>query len=181
MPTRIVTLGREKRLATLARKIFSIEGPNSAELQLRIEAALLRANPQLARKEAFQSGATIVVPQLPGLLPKPVVDEARADSKGLTNEAKFRLKVSGMRIEEQFRVSNEMAQKTLALVASEEFRTGIRESFPDVEPLIDAAQVAIEKRESENTARKAILQNAILKAIETVESLRALAERTRSV
>ena len=180
MPTRIVTLGREKRIATLARKIFSIEGPNSAELQLRAEAALLRANPQLARKEAFQSGATIVVPQLPDLESKPVVDEARADSKGLTNEATFRLKVSGIRIEEQFRVSNEMTQKTLALVTSEAFQTEIRESLPDAEPLIKAAQVAIEKRESENSAKNARLQEAISKAIETVESLRTLAEQARN-
>ncbi|MEO0914970.1 MAG: hypothetical protein AAFY59_18635, partial [Pseudomonadota bacterium] len=67
MPTRIATLGRERRIATLARRVFEIEGPPRGEEQRRAEAALLRANPQLATAEGFRPGAAVVVPAVAGL------------------------------------------------------------------------------------------------------------------
>ena len=67
MPVKLATIGRQRTVAGLAKSIFGLK--NEPELQARAEAALIRANPQLAEDGRLTAGATIVVPDVPGLRP----------------------------------------------------------------------------------------------------------------
>ncbi|HYE29034.1 MAG TPA: hypothetical protein VEA61_12500 [Allosphingosinicella sp.] len=68
MPIRITKVGRQRSLAGLAKALFDTKG--SAELQERAEAALLRANPQLAAEGGLKAGATVIVPTVRDLRAK---------------------------------------------------------------------------------------------------------------
>ena len=67
MATAIARIGREKRLATLAKNLYVIEGDEATELQRRAERALLRQNPCLAAADGFAAGRMRLVPPVPGL------------------------------------------------------------------------------------------------------------------
>lgn len=68
MPIRITTIGRQRTVAGLAKALFDTKG--SAALQERAEAALLRANPQLAQEGGIKAGLSIIVPAVRDLIPK---------------------------------------------------------------------------------------------------------------
>jgi hypothetical protein len=67
-PIRIAQVGRQRSVAGLAKALFDTKG--SAALQERAEAALLRANPQLAAEGGIRSGATIIVPAVRDVPPR---------------------------------------------------------------------------------------------------------------
>jgi hypothetical protein len=67
MPISIVQVNRERSLSGLAKRVYRIEGPGSAELTRRAEAALLAANPHLSERTSFRAGVTVLVPDVPGL------------------------------------------------------------------------------------------------------------------
>lgn len=62
MPIRITKIGRQRTIAGLAKALFDTKG--SAALQERAEAALLRANPQLAQEGGIKAGLSIIVPKV---------------------------------------------------------------------------------------------------------------------
>lgn len=65
MPITLATVKRQRTVAGLAKSIFGLK--NEPELQARAEAALIRANPHLSGEGRLTAGATIVVPEVPGL------------------------------------------------------------------------------------------------------------------
>lgn len=65
---RIIAFRGETTLSALADKVFADLTPDSRP---EAEAALLRANPQLARLDRLAPGAVLTVPRVPGLKPRP--------------------------------------------------------------------------------------------------------------
>ncbi|HVQ07047.1 MAG TPA: hypothetical protein VMS43_01295 [Allosphingosinicella sp.] len=68
MPVRITKIGRQRTVAGLAKALFDTKG--SAALQGRAEAALLRANPELAKEGGIKAGMTLIVPRVRDLAAK---------------------------------------------------------------------------------------------------------------
>ncbi|MCB1312593.1 MAG: hypothetical protein KDK29_12265 [Sedimentitalea sp.] len=95
----IARIGREKTLATLARKLFHLDEAGPEEQQ-RAERALLEANPQLARREAYVAGQMIMVPHVAGLRRTDRVDLAGADPEAATTEALARLEAGARQLKE---------------------------------------------------------------------------------
>jgi hypothetical protein len=62
MPMTITRIARERTLATLVRNLFVFEGRDAAAQAKRAETALLRANPHLADRAAFTTGAVVAIP-----------------------------------------------------------------------------------------------------------------------
>ncbi|HYJ81690.1 MAG TPA: hypothetical protein VEW26_02470 [Allosphingosinicella sp.] len=76
MPIRITKVGRQRTVSGLAKALFETKG--SAALQERAEAALLKANPQLATEGGLKAGATVIVPSVRDVAPKAEAPAAAA-------------------------------------------------------------------------------------------------------
>lgn len=180
MPTRIATLGRERRIATLARRVFEIEGPTGGEEQVRAEAALLRANPQLATAEGFRPGLVVVVPAVAGLRLTEAVAVARADARGLTEETRLRLQAGSALIGERFAQSEQRSEELQAQLTSTAFQREVRRALPEALVLARQATARLEEEREVNKERRAVFASGISEALEAVEALQALAEEARN-
>ncbi|QHQ36664.1 hypothetical protein [Algicella marina] len=180
MPTRIATLGRERRIATLARRVYRIEGTGSAESQRLAEAALLRANPRLATPEGFRNGAAIVVPAVRGLELAEAVLATRAAPEDLAGETRLRLQASASRIEGRFVAAEASAAASLQQIQDPAFRRTLARTLPEAEELVATAERNIAQRRSENAERNGLFQEALTEAISAVEVLQKLAESARN-
>ncbi|WP_299706810.1 hypothetical protein [uncultured Tateyamaria sp.] len=180
MPTRIATLGRERRIATLARRVFDIEGRPRGEAQRRAEMALLRANPQLATEAGFRPGASIVVPTVVGLRPTEAVSMARADARGLTEEARLRLQTGSAVITSRFALSEQRSKALRAQLSSRAFRQEVKEALPEALPLAEAANARLEEEQATNRERSAAFQAGIEQALDAVQALQDLVEQEQN-
>lgn len=180
MPTRIAILGRERRIATLARRVYRIEGADNAEAQRLAEAALLRANPRLATAEGFRTGAAIVVPAVSGLQLADAVQTSRAVPKDLAAETRLRLQASASRIEGRFGAAETSAAQSLEKLQDPAFRRTLARTLPQAEELVATAERNIAKRRAENAQRKDIFRQALSDAVAAVETLQQLADSARN-
>jgi hypothetical protein len=177
---RIATLGRERSIATLAKNAYKIVGRDSAKLQLRAEAALLRANPHLATAEGFRYGSAVLVPNVKGLQFSDTVAVSRPDASGLTDETSLRLKAGAARIEESFQRFEKSAETKLELLDNTRFRSEFKKISPEADRLVAQSREQLKKSQVENKTKRASLQTAISNALEIIETLQKLAARTRT-
>ncbi|WP_380874655.1 hypothetical protein ACFB49_00430 [Sphingomonas sp. DBB INV C78] len=78
MPIRIATIGRQRTVTGIAKAVFDVKGP---EALARAEAALIRANPQLADEGGIRPGGRIIVPPVRELRPAAPEAAETADAK----------------------------------------------------------------------------------------------------
>lgn len=179
MPTtRIATLGRERTLATLARKVFQIDtGRGSADILRRAEAALLRANPRLSDPDGFRPGGTIVVPVLPGVDLSADVTVAAANGDGLGSETGLRLQAAAGRIEDAFTQAARARQELLARVGDRRFLTEAAQNLPEAGDLLrrTADRLRREEAQAEETSQR--LQAGVAAAAEALDRLEGMARR----
>lgn len=174
MPTSIARIGTERNLASLARNLFVIEGENRAEMQRRAERALLRANPQLTRPEAFVEGALIIVPNVTGLRLTARISNGETSIDGLLEQTLARLEIAARTIDDGFRNSDERRNASLQLAENEGFREGARKAFPDSLELIESAVKSLTEEERASSARARALRSAVESAISEIKRLNAL-------
>lgn len=179
MPTTIATIGRERTVARLARRLYQIKGRGSAELQARAEAALIAANPRLASAEGFRTGAHIVVPPVKGLLRTEEVSSADADDKGLTRETTLRLQALGSRAEDSFRRASEDRKQTLQRLNDREFVAKARAALPESVKHIEGARDRLNREEEQAAKLAKQFQNAVFEALEGVKVLDALGRKSK--
>lgn len=164
MPTRIAKIGREKTIATLAKRIYAIEGSDSAIRQRQAEKALLAANPRLARREGFRSGAAINIPKVAGLDLKSEIEVAKPDGKGIISESNLRLQLMSSRIEDGFRTSLTRKEQAIEKLSDRRFVTQAVKALPGNRRLLTTAadnlkaQTVKDQQEAERF--EAILQQA---------------------
>jgi hypothetical protein len=169
MPRTVASVGREKTVATLARNLFVVDGPYSADLQRRAESALLAANPRLAK--GLEPGATVVVPAVPGLGPSARATAASADLDGLLTETATRLKAAAASIENGFARSQERTEAALALIGQSRFLAAAAKALPASGPLLEEAGKALENQREAEKARRAEVAGAIDKALAELDAL----------
>ena len=177
MPTSIATLGRERTIATLARRLYQFEGRGTNEAQRRAQAALIAANPRLSTTNGFRAGDQIVVPAVTGLKRTGNVRTSAADGEGLTNETSFRLQALGSQLEDSFHRASDRRQKTVKRLGDRRFvaeaRTALRQSVEH----ITGARDRLRREEEEAEEVRARLRNAVSDALEGVKELDTLARK----
>lgn len=138
--TRIHTLGRERSIATLARKVFDIQDASGAkDLQRRAEAALIAANPSLATPEGFKAGDRIIVPVVHGLAPASGVGTAAVDKESLASETALRLNEAASRIKEAFAGASEARKRTLDRLSDQGFLREAEKALPGSSKILKKA------------------------------------------
>jgi hypothetical protein len=177
MPTKIATLGRERRLSTLAQKVYQLDRTGNTALRLRAEAALLAANPRLATPDGFRTGASIVVPSVVGLKPADTVAAADIKGDGISVEATLRLQAAASLIEDQFRRDAEQRKETLARISDRDFLTEARKVLPQSVKQITNAQERLGREEEEAKKAETRLLSAVGLAIEGVKALDELTRK----
>lgn len=177
MPTSVVRLGREKRIATLAKKVFVIEGPDKAERQRRAERALLNANPQLATEAGFTAGAPVIVPPVRGLRTTDRVSATTANLDGVLADTTARLARSAAVIDTGFARSAKRSEEALTRLKDPEFVKTARKAVKESAKLMENVRKRLEKDREAADARSAALQNAVKQALADVDRLSKLAEK----
>ncbi|WP_171174985.1 hypothetical protein [Ruegeria sp. HKCCD8929] len=173
--TRIVKLGRERTLSTLARKVFEIgTGAGSRDLLRRAEAALLAANPRLRSADGFRTGASIVVPAVAGLRPTGVVIRADLGGDALGVEAELRLQVAASRVEDAFQTAAVDRKQTQERISDRNFAAEARRALPETRDHIAKTLERFERDEqTETEARERMLKNidAATEALATLNKM----------
>jgi hypothetical protein len=179
MAETIAKLGRERSLSTLAKRLFVIEGPDAERKLKHAEAALLRANPHLAKAEGFASGQTVIVPGNIGLAPTDRVTQPGKSTTGLLDETGTRLEAAGAALAQRFRESAEKDEAALGRVGDRAFVQKLRRALPESADLLRETERTIAGRTAADRARAESFAKAIEDAQKELATLRALAERQR--
>lgn len=179
MTTRIAKLGRERSLATLAKRVYEIGDEVPPALLRLAEARLLAANPRLAASEGFASGASIVVPAVPGLRHAEKIAEADVSGAGMTAETAARLEAAQSRIDDALRLSAQSRAETAKRLGDRSFVADAEKGLPQAAEFLAAAKerlAADEKTDAEAADR---LRAGIAGAIDAMKSLDALIRNRR--
>jgi hypothetical protein len=177
MPRAIARLSREKRIRTLAQNLFVIEGPDEKENLRKAERALLRANPWLAKPEAYRAGAIVVVPTDIGLDTTSRVEPATGDLDGLLQEAVQRLKTAETLVRGGLERGTKDAEQAAKRLDDQRFVGELKKNSPEAGKLAAVARKNLADVAERNKKLEGETTQAIAKAIEEVERLRKLAER----
>jgi hypothetical protein len=176
MPTKIATLGRERNIVTLARRLYKIEGRGRTDLQRRAEAALIAVNPRLSSAEGFRAGRHIVVPTVSGL--SHTEEVSTADGKGPMGETTLRLQALGSLIEDSFSRASKTRQKALKHLDDSKFVTEARGALPESTKLLSRTKDRLTREEEQFEARSKVFRKAVSAALEGVKALDEMARRT---
>lgn len=179
MADTIAKLGRERSLSTLAKRLFVIEGPDAERKLKHAEAALLRANPHLAKAEGFASGQTVIVPGNIGLAPTERVALHDISTTGLLDETGTRLEAAGAALAQRFRERAEKDEAALGRVGDRAFLQKLRRALPESAGLLRETGETIAGRAAADRARAENFARGIEDAQKELAKLRALAERQR--
>jgi hypothetical protein len=148
----VLVLKEEKKIADVVRRAYGDLKPADRK---RAEAALLRANPQLAPLDRLAAGAILVIPRVPGLrapvarteLPAPDVVAAIRDEIGA-----YRVQLGGAGETER------SATTALTdLLKSKEMKAVLRD-LPDAGAHIDRVGLAAKVRVSDDNRFQAFLK-----------------------
>jgi len=174
MPARIATLGRERTVAALARRLYTIDGRTKAEKQRRAEAALIRANPRLAGADGFRSGGRIVVPGISGLERSAEVSVAEPSGAGLTSETALRLQALASRLEDSFGRDREKRKQTMARIDDPQLNAEARKALRESVDFIEKTRERLRQSEEQAGAVQERLSTAVTAALEGVEAIEKL-------
>ena len=174
MPMPIARIDRERRIETLAKNLFIIEGPNrSADLERAVQ-ALLRANPGLAAAGTFKRGTVVSVPVDTGLRMTARVDRLDAAPKSIPRDAVRRLELGRKHVRETVEASNAAAETALVRLRDARFVRALKKAAPETEELIPAARQNLEQRIASSKETEAALEKGIEEAIGEIERLQRL-------
>jgi len=179
MPIAIAILGRERKISTLARKIFKLEDITDGKLRRRAEAALIRANPRLATPDGFRAGASIVVPTVSGLETTENVTTANTLKQGLGSETALRLQEAASRVEDKFASASNRRRRTLEHIGDSEFVKEARKALPQSLEFINKSLERLKQEEEEAVVAAEKFQSAFKQAIEGVNALDGLMNRRK--
>lgn len=179
MTTRIAKLGRERTIATLVRRVYEIADGTPPEILRRAEAKVLAANPRLAFPDGFTSGASIVVPPVPGLRRVGTDGAAGASGEGIVTEMTARFEAMQIRMDGAFRTSAATRAETLERISDRSFVAEARRALPESVEFIAAARSRLAQEEATEADTAKRLQTGVAEAIEALKALDALTRQPR--
>lgn len=177
MPTKIATIGRERTITTLARRLYKIDGQGRADVLRRAEAALIAANPRLSNATGFRSGMQIVVPAVSGVAHTEEVHRAKSDDKGLTSETTARLQALGSRIDDSFTQAAQDHEQLLKQFGDRSFVAQARRALPESAEHMTRTKERLRKEQVQAEKAKEQMQKAVSSAIESLKMLDELARK----
>ena len=155
---RVTTLNNETSVAEIADRLYENLTPESRKVA---EAALLKANPELAKSGALRPGAIIRVPDVPALKLKPARTED--DPVGQTREVlKGALNSYQRLLAERLKAEQEELE-TQAELLKELLRKG--EISRDLHAIIEGLKGTLESRIEENKVKGRYLPEALHRAL----------------
>jgi hypothetical protein len=175
MPDRIARIERERTVKTLAKNLLPAEA-SAADLR-RAEAALLKANPQLARPEGFRPGAPVVTPGDLGIAWGDRVETAETSLAGLTVTARARLEAADAAVRAAFDAEEKARDRRKAVLGDSAFRKAVEQAGPVAEQLAKQAAATLEKAAAAAPTRLEAFTKGLAGSLEEIERLRALAEK----
>ncbi len=179
MQRSFATVKSERTIATLAKRLFDIQGASASEAQKIAEAALLRANPELVGAGGFKPGRIVVVPSDTGLKPTDRVTAPEGGVEGALADTAIRLKLAGQLLDDELEKDAAKAEKSLSQLADDEFVAQLRKAAPEGARLIPDIRKAIEDRTASNARVKAQFASALEQGSKELERLMTLAKRDR--
>ena len=148
-----VVLKGEKKLADVVRRTY---GELNAADAKRVEAALLRANPQLAQPQELKPGVIVVTPAVPGVR---AADTERGEAPA--REAVVDLGNSLDEYRKQLAAAHKQEQEDrgalAALLKSKELKAAVGQ-HPDGEKYVASVAAAVKERAAEHDRRTAFLR-----------------------
>ncbi len=179
MADKIAKLGRERSLQTLAQRLFVIDGPDATAKLRHAEAALLRANPDLAKADGFSSGKPVIVPGDIGLAATDRIERARESASGLLDETGVRLDLASKAFAQRFDTAGRADAAKLEKTADRTFVQKLQKALPEATAILPKTRETLGKRAEEGKDRAERFSQSIADAQEKLVALRALAERQR--
>ncbi|NVO58256.1 hypothetical protein HW561_20940 [Rhodobacteraceae bacterium B1Z28] len=170
MPIGIARVGREKSIATLARNLYRLDDATPADLR-RVERELLKANPDLKRKESFVPGRILIVPGIRGIRPSDRVEAQSTDLAGLLGDAAARLALGAQLAAKGVSTAEVEIKDGLAQLNDASFRKVAKAALPESPKLIQATVNGLEKENEALTSRARDLTRAFAEAQEKVTEL----------
>ncbi len=177
MQRSFATLKNERTIGTLAKRIFDIEGATGSEAQKIAEAALLRANPNLAKPDGFKSGRIILVPADTGLKTTDRVTTPRGGVEGALEDTAMRLKLTAQFLEDEMEKDSKETEQTLAQLGDNQFVAKLRKAVPEGTKLVHKTRKSIGERVEANNKVRESYAAALKKATDELERLKALAAK----
>ena len=132
----------ERRLSEVISRAYG-PGLSAAEAK-RAEAAMVAANPQLAKLREVPAGALLEIPRLPGARPVPQHDtpERRPEEVEATRTS---LEEYRKRLGARLAAERDALEATAAILKSAEAKALAR-SYPESGPYLDRARAALKER-----------------------------------
>lgn len=176
MANSYATLKGERTIGTLAKRLFEIGGARQAEAQRIAEAALLRANPYLARAEAFRSGRVVIVPAGTGLKTTDRVTKTKGGAGGALDDTAIRLKLASQLLEDEIESNAKASEKTLKQLGERKFAAKLRKAAPESAKIIPQTKKSIKERVKATEELKERYAKAFEAAQAEIERLRKLTQ-----
>jgi hypothetical protein len=157
---RLTTFRGEADLSELAARLFEFRGRGATARRRRVEAALLRANPQLADLSRVPQGAVLIVPDVPDVTPRRAGEEA-GPAEALAEELVRALSLARARliVAAQERVAE--AERAVSVLDSEELRRarlGVPALDAHVTGVVENVRRRVEDARVERSALEARLE-----------------------
>jgi hypothetical protein len=171
MPIQMIKLEGETRLAALVARAYRIRGRDADAQRQRAEAALLRANPQLADLTALPRGTAIVVPADIGLEPGKDLESFGAIGKGLIDELGRSLDLLGKDLVAGAGREAQEAQQTTSIVKSRAFTTALGQPPRAVTDTVAAAAANAKDQAARAQKLAADLDKALAQARKDLKAL----------
>ncbi len=172
MAATVARIGREKSLGRLVKSVYNIKGRGAPERRRLAEAALLRANPQLAREAAFQPGAMVVVPDLRD---EDLADDLK-DVQNAPDEALERLGAAisdvSRRAKSAFEAAAKSSEETLANLDSDELKGVVSKTAPDLAEQLGKVKATAEARQAANKDRASQVSSLLKQARKDLKAMR---------
>ncbi len=174
MPSSYATLKGERTISTLAKRLFDIDGDRRPGALRIAEAALLRANPQLKRAEAFRSGRIIIVPEDTGLKTTDRVIKPKGGVGGALDDTAIRLKLASQLLENEIESDTKTSEKTLKQLGERQFIAKLKKAVPESAKVIPQTRKSIKERVKANATVKERYAKAFETAQAEIERLKKL-------
>lgn len=171
------SLGREKKITTLADRLFVIKGPDRAKTLKNVERELIKANPQLAQPEGFKQGTVIVIPGHLGLEKTERVISPMPDLGGTLDQTLMQTKLAMQTMEKAFDASARETKIKQARLSSADFTGKLAKQWPESGKVVPTTLKNLSQRTEEEQAVRARFTAAFEQAEVEIERLKAMTKR----
>lgn len=175
MAVSIATLGRERSIATLAKRVYKLDDDSSPEVVARAQSALVAANPGLSVSGGFKTGDRVIVPPITGVA---VDTGTRTPNKeaGTDTLAEALQALMGKLSKDSsdaMALARKDAEQTLADMTGGKVREIVAKNAPHLASSLDTVTEAAKKRVEQLKSVQSDLAAALRQAKEDLDKMQS--------